>query len=146
MTRFKLVPDDPLESERQAGIVNYLSLEPRVRFFIRINGGGMQKKGFFVWLYRLYIGTREQKGKGVSDIIGQLRDGRFFAMEVKRPGEKPTPEQAEFLALVADAGGVSGVCCNWMEARNLISEQQKTRIAAGSCAAEDKSAADHDVK
>ena len=126
MTRFKLSPDNPLESQRQAGIVDYLSLESRVKFFVRINGGCMQKKGFFVWLYRLYIGQREQKGKGVSDIIGQLRDGRFFAIEVKRPGEKPTPEQSEFLSLVNDAGGIAGVCCNWMEAKRLINEEERT--------------------
>jgi hypothetical protein len=120
MPRFKLVPDDPLESERQAGIVNYLSIEPRVKFFIRVNGGGRSLKGGFVWFYRLWIGRREQKGRGVPDIIGQLRDGRFFALEVKRPDEKPTPEQAEFLSLVADAGGVAGVVCNWLDARKLL--------------------------
>lgn len=120
MYRFMLVPDDPLESERQAGIVNYLSVEPRVKFFIRVNGGGRSLKGGFVWFYKLFVGRREHKGRGVSDIIGQLRDGRFFALEVKRPDEKPTPEQAEFLALVADAGGVSGVVRNWSDARRLI--------------------------
>lgn len=120
MPRFKLVPDDPLESERQAGIVNYLAIEPRVKFFIRVNGGGRSLKSGFVWFYRLWIGRREQKGRGVPDIIGQLRDGRFFALEVKRPDEKPTPEQAEFLEMVADAGGVSGVVSNWLDARKLL--------------------------
>lgn len=120
MPRFKLVPDDPLESERQAGIINYLTIEPRVKFFIRVNGGGRSIKGGFVWFYRLWIGRREQKGRGVPDIIGQLRDGRFFALEVKRPDEKPTPEQAEFLEMVADAGGVSGVVSNWLDARKLL--------------------------
>ena len=122
MARFSLKPVDPLESERQASIVNYLSVEPSVKFFIRVNGGGRSVKGSFVWFYKLWVGRREQKGRGLPDIIGQLRDGRFFAMEVKRPGEKPTPEQAEVLALVAEAGGVSGVVRNWSEARKLLIE------------------------
>ena len=109
MPRFKLAPDNQLESQRQAGIVDYLALENRVKFFIRINGGCTRKKGFFIWFYRLFIGTREHKGEGVSDIIGQLRDGRFFALEVKRPGELLTNEQAEFLRMVEECGGVSGV-------------------------------------
>jgi len=117
---FRLTPIDPLESERQAGIVNYLSVEKRVKFFIRINGGGRFMKGSFVWFYKLWVGRREQKGRGIPDIVGMLRDGRFFALEVKRPDENPTPEQAEFLSLVADAGGVSGVVCNWLDARKLL--------------------------
>lgn len=33
-------------------------------------------------------------GVGSPDLVGMLRpDGRFFAVEVKLPGEKPTPEQ-----------------------------------------------------
>lgn len=44
---------------------------------------------------------------GASDIIGCLPDGRFLAIEVKRKGEKPTPEQLAFLSRVAQAGGVA---------------------------------------
>lgn len=77
---FRLKAFDPLESDRQAGIVRYLQLEKRVRFFIRINGGGRSIGHCFVWFYKLFIGKLEQKGKGVPDIIGQLRDGRFFAI------------------------------------------------------------------
>ena len=119
---FRLKAVDPLESERQAGIVRYLQLEKRVRFFIRVNGGGRSIGQCFVWFYKLFIGNVEQKGKGVPDIVGMLRDGRLFALEVKRPGEKPTEEQAVFLAMVNDAGGLAGVVCNWMEAKKLLDE------------------------
>lgn len=119
---FRLAPVNPIETDRQADICNYLSVEPRVKFFVRVNGGGRSMKGGFVWFYRLWIGRREQKGRGLPDIIGQLRDGRFFAIEAKRPGEKPTPEQAEFLALVRESGGVSGVANNWQQAKAILSE------------------------
>ncbi|WP_432263292.1 VRR-NUC domain-containing protein [Cupriavidus sp. TMH.W2] len=45
---------------------------------------------------------------GVSDIVGQLKDGRFFAVEVKRPGNTPTDDQWAFLRNVAKGGGVAG--------------------------------------
>lgn len=118
--KFKLAPSDPLESDRQAGIVRYLQLENRVKFFIRINGGGRMMKGTFIWFYRLFVGPAEAKGKGVSDIIGMLRDGRFFAIECKRPLEYLTKEQTEFLENVRAGGGIAGVARNWIEARSLV--------------------------
>jgi hypothetical protein len=60
--------------------------------------------------------------KGVSDVLGILPQkvevvgdpgpitfGKFLAVETKRRGEKPRPDQAEFLATVNRLGGV-GVC------------------------------------
>jgi hypothetical protein len=43
---------------------------------------------------------------GLSDIIGQLRAGRFLACECKRKGEKPTDDQNAFLDTVNAAGGL----------------------------------------
>lgn len=45
--------------------------------------------------------------KGVSDILGCLPDGRFLAIECKVPGNKPTPDQAAFLEMVAKNNGVA---------------------------------------
>jgi hypothetical protein len=43
---------------------------------------------------------------GMSDLIGILPPhGRLLAVEVKRVGAKPTPEQAAFLEIVREAGG-----------------------------------------
>lgn len=123
---FRLLPTNPLETDRQSAIVRYLRFEPQVKFVIRLNGGGRRLAGAFVWFYRLFVsGREEQKGKGVSDLIGQLQDGRFFAFEVKRPGEQPSEEQAAFLALVRAGGGVSGVVERWEEARSIIYEARQ---------------------
>ena len=46
---------------------------------------------------------------GCPDIIGQLRDGRFFAVEVKRPSGTLSGEQSQFLKLVRGNGGVGFV-------------------------------------
>jgi hypothetical protein len=41
---------------------------------------------------------------GVSDIVA-LYDGKFFALELKAPGGRPTESQLEFIADVERAGG-----------------------------------------
>ena len=49
---------------------------------------------------------------GCSDIIGQLRDGRFLAVEVKAPGGRLSEAQTIFLNRVVAAGGVAFVAHN----------------------------------
>jgi hypothetical protein len=47
---------------------------------------------------------------GSSDILGVLPpSGRLLAVEVKRPGGRPTPHQQAFLDQVRAAGGVAAV-------------------------------------
>lgn len=53
-------------------------------------------------------GVRYGLAVGSSDIIGWAW-GRFFAIEVKKPGERPTEKQQEFLNSVRFDGGYS--CC-----------------------------------
>lgn len=122
---FRLMPDNPKEIDRQAEIVRYLMAEPRVKFIIRINGGGRFINKAFIWFYKLFIkGYEPLHGKGVSDLIGLLRDGRFFAIEVKRPESTTQKERAAlqltFLALVKEAGGVSGIAETWRDAKKII--------------------------
>jgi hypothetical protein len=48
--------------------------------------------------------------RGVSDIIGCIpKSGGFLAIEVKRPGGKPTPEQQQFIDTINQAGGLAFV-------------------------------------
>lgn len=46
--------------------------------------------------------------KGSSDLIGWFK-GRFLAIEVKRPGKKPTKAQECFIEKVKADGGIAGV-------------------------------------
>lgn len=57
---------------------------------------------------------------GGSDLIGIAPDGRFLAIEVKKPGEYPTPEQRRFIEGVIAAGGIAGVARSEEEAVALI--------------------------
>lgn len=54
--------------------------------------------------YFLRLGT-----EGMSDIGGILGGGGYLAVECKRPGNRLTKEQAAFLAMVNDKGGVGMV-------------------------------------
>jgi hypothetical protein len=76
--------------------------------------------GVFCWRQNQGAISGEYNGKrrflrfasmaGISDIVGLLPpSGRLLAVECKRPGRKPTPEQDTFLAIVRQSGGV-GVC------------------------------------
>lgn len=58
------------------------------------------------------ISVRYGLAIGSSDLIGivylpQLGIGRFFALEIKRPGEEPSDEQYAFLHLIRKIGGFS---------------------------------------
>ena len=46
--------------------------------------------------------------KGIADILG-IYKGQFLAIEVKRPGYKPTVDQQAFLDRVNEAGGIGFV-------------------------------------
>ena len=71
------------------------------------------------WAERQNSGAYKDGGRfirygwpGCSDILGQLRDGRFLAVEVKAPRGLLRPEQALFLERVRAAGGLAFVARN----------------------------------
>jgi hypothetical protein len=58
---------------------------------------------------------------GSADLVGILAPaGRFVALEIKRPGERPTPEQETWLALVRKTGGFAAVVHSAGEALSAI--------------------------
>ena len=87
------------EREIQAAILTYL----RVR-------------RHFVWKQH-NIGIKKPNGSyipsnmlGVADILGgEKGTGRIIAIEVKRPGKKPSAAQEEFLENVRAVGGIGFV-------------------------------------
>jgi len=89
----------PLERDIQKQILEWLNLWGA--FAVRTNSGAFVgehkgKKRF----------VRFTNRKGCSDILAVLLDGRFMACEVKRPGEKPTDDQRQFLRDVEHRGGL----------------------------------------
>ena len=76
-------------------------LAARGAYAFRVNSGAMTGE---------YKGKRRflrfTSAKGCSDILGVYR-GRFIAVEAKIPGNKPTPDQRDFLDQVAKKGGLA---------------------------------------
>ena len=91
----------PTESQIQKSILEWLRWH---KFFVWRNNSGMQvlpgKDKYYVV---------RQGIKGSSDIIGILPGGQFLAIEVKRPGNKPTPDQDAFMEKINTLGGVAFV-------------------------------------
>ena len=110
----RTIRSEPKESESaiQKSIMAYLRLLPDVAWVCR------QNSGTFVDGDR-YISANSQKG--MSDILGMLKGGRLFAIEVKSKSGKLMPHQAEFLKLIADGGGLSGVARSIDDVTAIIS-------------------------
>jgi len=61
--------------------------------------------------------------KGTSDILACWPGGLFIAVEAKMPGNKPTPEQEQFLAHIHDCGGLAVVAYSVDDVENAIRER-----------------------
>jgi hypothetical protein len=116
----KIPKKPPTETDIQSSITHYLKIEPRVKLFLRINSGRAYVKGFMVRFYSLFMHGQERKSDSVSDIVGMLRNGKFFSLEVKKPGETPTEGQSDFLEAVRQSNGIAGVVYCWQDAKALI--------------------------
>ncbi len=91
------------ERDVQSAVLTYLKLCQSVAWAQRMNTGQAT--------FETTHGRRHVRFAfvGCADIIGQLKNGRFLAIEVKRPGGKPTPDQQAFIDMVNRHGGVAFV-------------------------------------
>lgn len=94
--------EEPLEKLTQKQIVDYLLLRRVV--LLRVNSVVARHGQRFV---RSVIRCGEDDDRGVSDLIGCTRFGKFIAIEVKRKGESATPEQIGFLRQIESSGGLA---------------------------------------
>jgi VRR-NUC domain len=101
---FKLTPYEPRESAVLASVLQALRFYPKVGWAYRFNTGS----------YRVGEGDAERYiafgFTGCPDIMGQMKDGRFLAIEVKRPSGRVRKEQAAFLETVRSHGGIGFIC------------------------------------
>ena len=99
----KLTAPEVPESAILAAVKQALDMHPAVAWVARMNSGvvmvgdGAKKRPFRAAFV------------GCSDLLGQMADGRFLAVECKRVNAYPTPEQAAFMARVIRHGGVAFV-------------------------------------
>ena len=88
------------EQDIQASIMNYISSIGGLP--VKFNNMGIYAKA------------------GVSDILACIK-GRFVAIEVKRPGKKPSDLQERFLDAINTIGGVAF----WADNLNDVKEKLK---------------------
>lgn len=86
------------EQDIQKTIIDYLKIKKYVVFKHRNVGIFKQKTGSYI---PLSFGE-----KGISDIIACSPKGTFVAVEVKKPGGRPSTDQLDFLARIKANGGI----------------------------------------
>jgi len=106
-------PIVPLEADVIRAVSQLLAVHPNVLYALRMNSGAASYEaasGKFapVWFH---IWVRAPEKVRMSDFYGATRDSRILALECKRPGwtaptNKREYEQAAFLMLVRNAGGI----------------------------------------
>lgn len=96
------------ESEIQKQIIDYMKLRGYVVFKHR-------NVGIFKPDTKKYIPLAFGE-KGISDIIACSPFGQFTAVEVKKPGNKPSAEQLAFIQNVVKKRGVAFVAYSLQDA------------------------------
>jgi hypothetical protein len=88
--------------------------------------------GFEVWRNNAIPvrGRRFIGKKGRGDILGVSPHGLFLNVECKRPGEEPTDEQRDFIALVEKRGGY-GVCVESVEQLHAYLIRRMAKLGEG---------------
>jgi hypothetical protein len=98
----------------EAGILNavlkVLRLHPKVAWCARMNSGLHHIDGR--WVRFGFVGC--------SDIVGQMKDGRWLAIEVKGPHGRVTEEQRAFIEVVQRNGGCAGVARSIEQALEIV--------------------------
>lgn len=109
---------EPSEADILRAIMSLLKRHPRVAQCWRQNSGTFAERNRDG--STRYIRANTQRG--MSDIMGVLRDGRTLAIEVKSRTGRMRPGQEEFLATIRQAGGVAGVCRSVDDAVKLLGD------------------------
>lgn len=95
---------EPSEAEILKAIMKLLKYHPKVARVWRQNSGTFQMQSGTKTRY-----IRANTARGMSDIMGILKDGRTLAVEVKSRTGKIHAHQQDFLETIARAGGVAFV-------------------------------------
>lgn len=99
----------PLEKQIQRAVLDFLRYK-RIFCWKQHNAGIQKANGRYIPAGMV----------GVSDIMGVMPDGRFLAVEIKRPGGKVSPSQQIFLDNVRRNRGLAWVVQSIKEAEDLL--------------------------
>ena len=85
------------EKDLQNEILNYINLQPD--FFMWAN----PSQGMYDPVKKVFRKKGGFNITGTSDCLGVFKSGHILALEIKVPGNKPTPEQQAFSPLFRQA-------------------------------------------
>lgn len=125
MTRFKLKPLEPTEAAIKKAVVESLWRDHRVVEVLRLNAGKVSTPGRRFGIYdcvKSWFTGQEPRTTGISDIHGQLCDGRYLVIEVKTKGGGFQDGQEAYIAHKVANGAVGGVVRSADEAIQIIRE------------------------
>lgn len=112
-------PKRETEADIQQAIRLALGLEPDLVLWRNNVGGTIHEASSRVVQYGV-------GGKGGSDLLGILGpNGRWFALEVKKPGGRVKQEQLDFLAIVRSMGGFGAVVYSVDDARAALARARR---------------------
>jgi hypothetical protein len=98
-------PVQPLEKDIQKACLHLLRVHPKVAAVWRQNSGTFTEQNQDG--STRYISAHTMPG--LPDILGFMNGGRMFAFEVKRPGNRATPQQQAFIDRANAAGALAAV-------------------------------------
>ena len=120
MTALHLKKFEPKESDIQSAVIRALRVHPSVVWAERMNSGAgklVQPNGYSRFIKFGF--------KGMPDILGQLRDGRLLAIEVKRASGTVSDEQRAFLSKASENGAVAFVATSVSQVFDVLDEIAK---------------------
>ena len=106
---------DRREAAALVEVLQALRTHPAVAWCERMNSGAARMGARFVrfgW-------------PGCPDVLGQLKDGRLFGVEVKGPAGKLRPAQVVFLERIRAAGGVAFMARDCRDVRRELENNQR---------------------
>src|SRR3990167_10530073 len=108
------------EQQIQKTIIDYLRFKKYVVFKHHSTGSTIREGK------PVYFAHGE---KGISDIIACSPKGTFVAIEVKKPGGRPSPEQLDFLARVKANNGIGILAYSLDEVMEVIEGSPRVHLS-----------------
>lgn len=78
------------------------------------------------WVTNIHGGDNVFQEVGLPDLMGCYK-GFFLGLEVKLPGEKPSPRQRAILHRIERAGGVGAVVRSVDDVRRILAKLERKR-------------------
>ena len=72
-----------------------------------------------VWVFKVHGGDNPFQEVGIPDLLCCWQC-RFLGLEVKLPGEKPSPKQRHIMRAIRDAGGIAEVVTSVADVVKII--------------------------